>query len=336
MDQLIEEIRSRHIQRLQAGQCTIQLGFVLSDLLTNIERVCDHCSNIAVSVIEEQDGGTGPPRLPPGGEGRRRLRRGPAPGPEEIPPPRGMRNHGQTPCAPSARGCFLPHRRSFGYSTPLSEETYPYLTEHRRNQYVRGSENSETLKNLMRAFAGESQARNRYTFAASVCRQQKLHVVEAVFRFTADQEKEHAEIFYNHMKEMAGQTVAIDGTYPVDLTNDVKELLRKAQHNEYEEHDPVYRTFGDVARQEGFSAVAASFHKIAEIEEAPRQPVRAVWADLLEQGKLFVSDVQCAWMCLNCGYLFEGTEGAQALPGVPARPGLLPSVWRWRPSVRRF
>ena len=85
--------------------------------------------------------------------------------------------------------------------------------------------NSETLKNLMRAFAGESQARNRYTFAASVCRQQKLHVVEAVFRFTADQEKEHAEIFYNHMKELAGQTVAIDGTYPVDLTNDVKELL---------------------------------------------------------------------------------------------------------------
>lgn len=101
--------------------------------------------------------------------------------------------------------------------------------------------NSETLKNLMRAFAGESQARNRYTFAASVCRQQKLHVVEAVFRFTADQEKEHAEIFYNHMKELAGQTVAIDGTYPVDLTNDVKELLRKAQHNEYEEHDRYTR-----------------------------------------------------------------------------------------------
>ena len=134
--------------------------------------------------------------------------------------------------------------------------------------------NSETLKNLMRAFAGESQARNRYTFAASVCRQQKLHVVEAVFRFTADQEKEHAEIFYNHMKAVAGQTVAIDGTYPVDLTNDVKDLLRKAQHNEYEEHDPVYKTFGDVAQQEGFPAVAASFHKIAEIETGPRQPLR--------------------------------------------------------------
>ena len=133
--------------------------------------------------------------------------------------------------------------------------------------------NSETLKNLMRAFAGESQARNRYTFAASVCRQQKLHVVEAVFRFTADQEKEHAEIFYNHMKELAGQTVAIDGTYPVDLTNDVKELLRKAQHNEYEEHDPVYKTFGDVAQQEGFSAVAASFHNRRD-RAGPWQPLR--------------------------------------------------------------
>ena len=173
--------------------------------------------------------------------------------------------------------------------------------------------NSETLKNLMRAFAGESQARNRYTFAASVCRQQKLHVVEAVFRFTADQEKEHAEIFYNHMKAVAGQTVAIDGTYPVDLTNDVKDLLRKAQHNEYEEHDPVYKTFGDVAQQEGFPAVAASFHKIAEIEKAHGNRFGCL-ADLLEQGKLFVSDVQCAWMCLNCGYLYEGTEPPRQCP----------------------
>ena len=179
--------------------------------------------------------------------------------------------------------------------------------------------NSETLKNLMRAFAGESQARNRYTFAASVCRQQKLHVVEAVFRFTADQEKEHAEIFYNHMKELAGQTVAIDGTYPVDLTNDVKELLRKAQHNEYEEHDPVYKTFGDVAQQEGFSAVAASFHKIAEIEQAHGNRFGRL-ADLLEQGKLFVSDVQCAWMCLNCGYIFEGAAAPKVCPPVPRRP----------------
>ena len=162
--------------------------------------------------------------------------------------------------------------------------------------------NSETLKNLMRAFAGESQARNRYTFAASVCRQQKLHVVEAVFRFTADQEKEHAEIFYNHMKELAGQTVAIDGTYPVDLTNDVKELLRKAQHNEYEEHDPVYKTFGDVAQQEGFSAVAASFHKIAEIEQAHGNRFGRL-ADLLEQGKVDLIITNAPNTRLNQSYI---------------------------------
>lgn len=155
--------------------------------------------------------------------------------------------------------------------------------------------NSETLKNLMRAFAGESQARNRYTFAASVCRQQKLHVVEAVFRFTADQEKEHAEIFYNHMKELAGQTVAIDGTYPVDLTNDVKELLRKAQHNEYEEHDRYTRPSATWPSRRAFPLWQASFHKIAEIEQAHGNRFGRL-ADLLEQGKLFVSDVQC---CLD-------------------------------------
>ena len=169
---------------------------------------------------------------------------------------------------------------------------------------------SETMKNLMRAFAGESQARNRYTFAAGVCRQQKLHVVEAAFRFTADQEREHAEIFYNHLRALAGQSVAVDGAYPVDLTDSVPELLRAAQHNEYEEHDPVYRTFAETAQREGFAAVAASFRAIADIEEAHGNRFRRL-ADLLEEGKLFVSDVQCAWMCLNCGHILE----AAAAPG---------------------
>ncbi len=172
---------------------------------------------------------------------------------------------------------------------------------------------SETLKNLMRAFAGESQARNRYTFAAGLCKKQQLHVVEAVFTFTAGQEKEHAEIFYNHMQALAGETVRIDGGYPVDITNDVARLLRYAQHNEYEEHDPVYKAFGDTAQQEGFPKVAASFRKIAEIEQAHGNRFGAL-ADLLEQEKLFVSDAACGWMCLNCGYLFEGTAAPKTCP----------------------
>lgn len=158
------------------------------------------------------------------------------------------------------------------------------------------------------------------------------HVVEAVFRFTADQEKEHAEIFYNHMKELAGQTVAIDGTYPVDLTNDVKELLRKAQHNEYEEHDPVYKTFGDVAQQEGFSAVAASFHKIAEIEQAHGNRFGRL-ADLLEQGSC-LSRCPVRLECLNCGYIFEGAAAPRsALCASTTRA--FSCGWRWHPSGTR-
>ena len=157
--------------------------------------------------------------------------------------------------------------------------------------------NSQTLKNLMRAFAGESQARNRYTFAAEVCRQQKLQVLEAVFLFTAGQEKEHAEIFYNHMREITGGSVQIDGGYPVDLTHDVAELLRSAQRHEYEEHDPVYK----------------SFQQIAAIEQLHGNRFGA-YADLLESGKLFVSDAACGWMCLNCGHVFTGTEAPRLCP----------------------
>ena len=173
--------------------------------------------------------------------------------------------------------------------------------------------NSETLKNLMRAFAGESQDRNRYTFAAGLCRQQKLHVLEAVFLFTAGQEKEHAEIFYNHMKAASGSTIHIDGGYPVTVTNDVLRLLRDAQHNEYEEFDPVYPSFGEAARAEGFPEAAASFEQIARIELTHGNRFGRL-ADLLEGGKLFVSDVKCGWMCLNCGHIHQGMKAPKLCP----------------------
>lgn len=172
---------------------------------------------------------------------------------------------------------------------------------------------SETKLNLIRAFAGESQARNRYTFAAQLAQEQKLQVVEAVFTFTANQEKEHAQVFYNHLKEMAGETIQIDGGYPVDISQSVLELLRFAQHNEYEEHDPVYQAFGDKAMEEGFPKIAASFHQIAKIEKVHGDRFGRL-ADLIEQNKLFISDVECAWMCLNCGHIFTGKEAPQKCP----------------------
>lgn len=173
--------------------------------------------------------------------------------------------------------------------------------------------NSETRENLMRAFAGESQARNRYTFAAGLCRKQQLHVLEAVFTFTANQEKEHAEIFYNHLKELDGDTIRIDGGYPVEVTNNVLQLLRRAQHNEYEEFDPVYKNFAETARKEGFSQAAASFQQIAAIEQTHGNRFR-YYADLLENDQLFVSDVKCAWMCLNCGHIQEGLQAPKSCP----------------------
>lgn len=173
--------------------------------------------------------------------------------------------------------------------------------------------NSETKDNLMRAFAGESQARNRYTFAASQAKKNGQNVIQAVFAFTADQEKEHAEIFYHHLKELAGDTIFIDGGYPVDISEDLSKLLRMAQHNEYEEHDDVYKNFGDKAEEEGFAKVAASFRMIAEIEKIHGDRFGR-FAQMMEEGKLFVSDVEVEWMCLNCGYVYKGTKAPQVCP----------------------
>ena len=173
--------------------------------------------------------------------------------------------------------------------------------------------NSLTKDNLMRAFAGESQARNRYTLAAAQARKENLYVIEALFNYTAGQEKEHAEIFYGHLKEMAGETIKIDGSYPVDIASTTAELLRMAQHNEYEEHDPIYKAFAETAKAEGFPRIAASFGMIAEIEKLHGNRFGR-FADFLEANKLFVSDVKASWICLNCGHVYNGTEAPNMCP----------------------
>lgn len=174
-------------------------------------------------------------------------------------------------------------------------------------------EQSKTRENLMRAFAGESQARNRYTFGASEARKQKQETLARVFLFTAEQEKEHAEIFYNHLKSCAKTTIEIDGAYPVDLSCDLKELLRMAQHNEYEEHDDVYENFGKIAREEGFEAVAQSFFNIAKIEKVHGDRF-GYFANLMEQDKLHKDTETVAWFCMNCGYIYEGKEAPKVCP----------------------
>ena len=172
---------------------------------------------------------------------------------------------------------------------------------------------SQTKTNLMKAFAGESMARNRYTYAASQAGKQNLYVIEAVFRFTADQEKEHGEIFYNHLKDLAGEKIMVKADYPVAPSDTVAQLLRAAQQTEFEEYDELYQFFGDVASNEGFIPVAESFYKIAEIEKTHGERF-SKFADLLEQGKLFVSDIECKWMCLNCGHVESAVNAPLACP----------------------
>ena len=122
---------------------------------------------------------------------------------------------------------------------------------------------SKTRENLMRAFAGESQARNRYTIAAETAKKQGMYAVNQIFLFTADQERGHAERFYGLLNSLAGTTIYIDGGYPVDHSDDVVKLLQSAQHNEMEEFGDVYPAFAKVAKEEGFSEVAYAFQEIA-------------------------------------------------------------------------
>ena len=172
---------------------------------------------------------------------------------------------------------------------------------------------SQTKTNLMRAFAGESQARNRYTFAAEIARKQSLYVIEAIFKYTADQELAHANVFMKHLSELNGETVQIDGGYPVEVTNSVIELLENAVHNETEEYKAVYNSFAKIAEEEGIMDVACSFKDIANIENEHAKRFK-VFADFLKQNKLFISDVECDWVCLNCGNIYKGKSVPEVCP----------------------
>lgn len=174
-------------------------------------------------------------------------------------------------------------------------------------------ETSETRLNLMRAFAGESQARNRYTYTAGLAKQKGLEVLQRVFLFTADQEKEHGEIFYKLLEPLAGQTLHVDGGYPVDLYSDMLDNLKAAAHNENEEHDTVYSSFSKIAAQEGFDAISHTFSMIAGIEKTHAQRFE-YFAKLLAEEKLFVSDVETGWMCLNCGQVIHSTAAPAMCP----------------------
>ena len=170
--------------------------------------------------------------------------------------------------------------------------------------------NSQTLKNLMRAFAGESLARNRYDFAAQQAERDGLPVIAAVFRYTAGQEKEHGEIFADYLRQGGVNTVSVEAGFPVDTGADTLSLLAAAARNETQEQKDVYPAFAAVARDEGFAEVARKLELIAQVEGCHAGRFEA-FRRLLAEHRLFVSDTACAWICLNCGHELN----AGAAPG---------------------
>lgn len=173
---------------------------------------------------------------------------------------------------------------------------------------------TKTAENLMKSFAGESQARTRYTYYASVAKKQGYVQIANIFMETAEQEKEHAKRFYKFLKDdFAGEAIEINAGYPVDLYDDTAENLRAAAKGEHEEWSHDYPEFARIAREEGFPAIAVAYERITEVENRHERRYNKLLKNL-EEGKVFKKDEPVLWKCNNCGYIFEGEEAPQVCP----------------------
>lgn len=180
---------------------------------------------------------------------------------------------------------------------------------------------SQTKINLMRAFAGESQARQRYYQSALIAQKQYLVSLERMFRFTAEQEEQHAIIFFNLLKEAAGQSIEITAGYPADAYTDIQQLLDSAAKAESDEFGIVYPDFALIAQNEGFNEAASKFKMIGEIENSHRARFE-YYAKLWRDGMMFRSEsTEERWMCLNCGHIHVGSEPPTACPVCGVKQG---------------
>ena len=169
---------------------------------------------------------------------------------------------------------------------------------------------SKTEKNLMAAFAGESQARNRYTYFSSAARKEGFRQIAEIFAETADQEREHAKRLF---KLMPGGEAEITGAFPSGVIGGTADNLRAAAAGEHHEWTDMYPSFAATARDEGLQAIAGVFEAIAVAEKQHEKRYLAL-AGNIEQGKVFTKDEPTVWRCLNCGYLHEGTQAPNNCP----------------------
>ena len=169
---------------------------------------------------------------------------------------------------------------------------------------------SQTEKNLITAFAGESQARNRYTYFASKAKKEGLEQIAAIFEETANQEKEHAKRLFNLLE---GGEVEIQAAFPAGMVKTASENLAASAAGEHHEWTEMYPSFAVTARKEGFEAVAKIFEAIAVAERQHEKRYLALKSNI-DNGRVFKRDCKVVWRCLNCGYVHEGDAAPEACP----------------------
>ncbi|MDP8216738.1 MAG: rubrerythrin family protein [Candidatus Kaelpia imicola] len=169
---------------------------------------------------------------------------------------------------------------------------------------------TKTEKNLLVSFAGESQARNRYTYFASVAKKAGYEQIAAIFLETADNEKEHAKKFFKYLE---GGAVEIVATYPAGVISDTAANLLAAAEGENEEWTKLYKEAEATAREEGFDDAADTFKEIAEVEEQHERRYRKFFTNV-KDGRVFKRDEVVKWKCRNCGYVHEGKEALDECP----------------------
>ncbi|OIP83357.1 MAG: rubrerythrin family protein [Porphyromonadaceae bacterium CG2_30_38_12] len=169
---------------------------------------------------------------------------------------------------------------------------------------------TQTEKHLLMSFAGESQARMRYTMFASTAKKEGFEQIAAIFQETADQEKEHAKKFFSYLE---GGALEITATYPAGIVGTTAENLKAAAEGENEEWTDIYPHFADVADAEGFPSIAATFRKIANVEEQHEKRYLRLMEKVIA-GKVFTREEETVWQCRNCGHVHVGKEAPKACP----------------------
>lgn len=170
---------------------------------------------------------------------------------------------------------------------------------------------TETEKNLLKAFAGESQARNRYTYFASKAKKDGFVQIQAIFEETADQEKEHAKRLFKFLK--SGEELEITAAFPAGVIGETKDNLEASAAGEHYEHTIMYPEFAKIARSEGFDEIAKVFEAIAVAEKQHEKRYLDLKANI-ENNRVFKREGKTTWRCRNCGYLHEGTDACEVCP----------------------